>query len=582
MGVQFQQGYSVGRRQLRLRRRMPRPRNGAVRSGTDVSAPMAPTPDRVSSLCWWPSTTSFTSRSPTTSTVARTTSSRGKRTSTSATATSSFLRCRRRRAPALHTVDVPTDRSSETYFGIDPVRACSSPPGRSVVTVPTSTPCNPTFVDIGGSPYEGHAEARSCDTKLVPLANGRSIAPTFNVFTDVPLPGRFWGLLVDDLNFSSEPHQINYGEKAGVRFAPVGHLRLHEPARLHGRVRLQRPVRRADAVDQPDQLPDAVGCLRQRLPLRRQRPRHAGQPQRQLQPAVPHHRGRVRGDSRASSSRPTSHRRRSASRSSCPVVRPSRCSAPSSSAPRRKLFAVDKPYVIGAGPFTIKGPGFGAQATVPGVSWTRRRSRSTRGPTPRSLPACLRAGPFGPHQLSIRRSANGQTTVSGIHVPRDRSARPVGPFPNTGLLDNFNNTATPTGSVPDWTDELRTPASSPATSGTTTRLVSAPAQHWPTTRCETPRTARTRRRTSPSPSVRAQPATEQGLLLKFDGTNPNARRLSGSKCAQQRRRSERTVRFARSRLAWSRRRRRSPATSRRPGRSVSGPAALANGTVVVY
>ena len=62
----------------------------------------------------------------------------------------------------------------------------------------------------------------SCDTKLVPLANGKSIAPLFNVFTDVPIPGRFWGLLVDDLGFSTDPTQINYGEKAGIPFAPVG------------------------------------------------------------------------------------------------------------------------------------------------------------------------------------------------------------------------------------------------------------------------------------------------------------------------------------------------------------------------
>jgi hypothetical protein len=80
---------------------------------------------------------------------------------------------------------------------------------------------NQPFVDMGGSPYEGMAKPL-CDTKLVPLANGRSIVPTFNVFTKVPLPARFWGLVVDDLNFSSDPHQISYGEKAGVPFAPVG------------------------------------------------------------------------------------------------------------------------------------------------------------------------------------------------------------------------------------------------------------------------------------------------------------------------------------------------------------------------
>jgi uncharacterized repeat protein (TIGR01451 family) len=91
------------------------------------------------------------------------------------------------------------------------------------VTVPASTPVvNATFADeLNGSYYEGQPRPL-CDTKLVQLNNGKSIVPTFNLFTDVPLPGRFWGLLVDDLNFSSNPKSLLYGEKAGVPFAPVG------------------------------------------------------------------------------------------------------------------------------------------------------------------------------------------------------------------------------------------------------------------------------------------------------------------------------------------------------------------------
>ena len=90
------------------------------------------------------------------------------------------------------------------------------------VTVPASTPTfNPTFADIGGSPFEGQARPL-CNVKLVPLANGKSIVPIFHLFTDVPLPGRFWGLLVDDLTFSADPRSLLYGEKAGIPFAPVG------------------------------------------------------------------------------------------------------------------------------------------------------------------------------------------------------------------------------------------------------------------------------------------------------------------------------------------------------------------------
>jgi len=117
-------------------------------------------------------------------------------------------------AGPLHTVDVAgigTDGYPENTTFI---------PG---VTVPASTPVvNPTYAnDLGGSYYEGQPRPL-CDTKLVQLNNGKSIAPAFNLFTDVPLPGRFWGLIVDDLNFSSNPKSLLYGEKAGVPFAPVG------------------------------------------------------------------------------------------------------------------------------------------------------------------------------------------------------------------------------------------------------------------------------------------------------------------------------------------------------------------------
>ena len=73
----------------------------------------------------------------------------------------------------------------------------------------------------GTSPYEG-TQKPLCDTKLVKLSNGKSIAPAFNLFTDVPLPGRFWFIMIDDLNFSSNPKSITYGEKAGMPFTPVG------------------------------------------------------------------------------------------------------------------------------------------------------------------------------------------------------------------------------------------------------------------------------------------------------------------------------------------------------------------------
>ena len=38
----------------------------------------------------------------------------------------------------------------------------------------------------------------------------------------MPLPGRHWFIAIDDLNFSSNPKSVTYGEKAGMPFVPVG------------------------------------------------------------------------------------------------------------------------------------------------------------------------------------------------------------------------------------------------------------------------------------------------------------------------------------------------------------------------
>ncbi len=73
----------------------------------------------------------------------------------------------------------------------------------------------------GKSSFEGMSRPL-CNVKLVALNNGKSVAPSFNLFTDVPIPGRLWFIMIDDLNFSSNPKSVTYGEKAGMPFAPVG------------------------------------------------------------------------------------------------------------------------------------------------------------------------------------------------------------------------------------------------------------------------------------------------------------------------------------------------------------------------
>ena len=127
--------------------------------------------------------------------------------------------------PAAHRVTSPATRPTAT----PPCRGHGTNGAPSGVIVPASTPTdNPTFLDIGGSPYEG-TQKPLCDTKLVELNNGKSIVPTFNFFTDVPLPVRLRGLLVDDLQYSSDPQSTAVRREAGHSVRASGHLRLHEP-----------------------------------------------------------------------------------------------------------------------------------------------------------------------------------------------------------------------------------------------------------------------------------------------------------------------------------------------------------------
>lgn len=80
---------------------------------------------------------------------------------------------------------------------------------------------NPGFADAGGSPFEGMPKPL-CDTKLVTVSSGRSVAPTFNLFTDVPIPGRWKGYIINDLALSTNPQELMFGEKAGLNNMPIG------------------------------------------------------------------------------------------------------------------------------------------------------------------------------------------------------------------------------------------------------------------------------------------------------------------------------------------------------------------------
>ena len=106
------------------------------------------------------------------------------------------------------------------------------------ITNPTTTHgvYNPDMVTGGGSPYEGQQKPL-CDARLVTVRNGRSATPNFHYKTfsgfnaagkalpsgaGVPLPGRIFGIAVDDVNLSTNPKTLFYGEKYGIPNMPIG------------------------------------------------------------------------------------------------------------------------------------------------------------------------------------------------------------------------------------------------------------------------------------------------------------------------------------------------------------------------
>ena len=61
-----------------------------------------------------------------------------------------------------------------------------------------------------------------CNTLLVTLRDQYSATPVFHLFTDVPVPGRFYGLVTDDLTLSVNSKETFYGEKLGIPRLPIG------------------------------------------------------------------------------------------------------------------------------------------------------------------------------------------------------------------------------------------------------------------------------------------------------------------------------------------------------------------------
>jgi len=88
-------------------------------------------------------------------------------------------------------------------------------------TVTVSPEGNPSFFENGGSYAEGLTR-HSCDIKIVKVEAGVNSKATFHLFTDVPIPSRWKGVVLDDRLPQSNPRATLYTELLGIPHMPVG------------------------------------------------------------------------------------------------------------------------------------------------------------------------------------------------------------------------------------------------------------------------------------------------------------------------------------------------------------------------
>jgi hypothetical protein len=106
-----------------------------------------------------------------------------------------------------------------------PPPACAGPLHTvDVMGIPPDGPNaahNPGYAEVGGSRFEGQ-DKPLCNVKLVTVVDRKSVAPIFTLWTEVPIPGRWRGYIIDDLNVSSNPLELFFGEKAGLPNFAIG------------------------------------------------------------------------------------------------------------------------------------------------------------------------------------------------------------------------------------------------------------------------------------------------------------------------------------------------------------------------
>ena len=273
---------------------------------------------------------------------------------------------------------------------------------------------NPSFAAEGGSPFEG-MDKPYCDVKLVNLGNGKSIAPTFNVYTDVPIPGKWKGYIIDDLALSTDPTSLTFGEKAGLANAPIGIYDFNNrlvttiTSDYNGTYEVLLPSTHTVNCPSPSGVCASMYYLMGNDP---------GQPGAQNANYNPQYRtigasfeiwtGLLTPSDLAPTQMVVGVIDPATTQSA-----PADCSLPVTTP---QLFAVSQPYLAenAAGSFTIWGQGFGTQGPNSAVKLGNNSMTATSWSDTQIVVDIPRASmPVGPYQLSITNDT-GDSTINGL------------------------------------------------------------------------------------------------------------------------------------------------------------------------
>jgi hypothetical protein len=81
---------------------------------------------------------------------------------------------------------------------------------------------NPSFNANGGSYHDDTTLVHKCDIKIVLVEEGFNVNVNFHLFTDVPIPSRWKGVVLDDRLPQANPKATLFEELKGVPHMPVG------------------------------------------------------------------------------------------------------------------------------------------------------------------------------------------------------------------------------------------------------------------------------------------------------------------------------------------------------------------------